>query len=191
MAIGDEAAAAGLATRTSAAKVNDTHTFINQALDYIARVMTRTTKLEDRLNTSPVVILRSSLAQSTDPVSNTWRTFRWNVAEFNRGGMFAAASQSNIVCTKAGVVTIDATVKFGIQTESVVRIRLTRNGVVVPGTTIDDQRGSAQAEPIAQLSTKLKVNAGDVLTIQYGSERSNATMRSAECRMTVDYSTLD
>ena len=45
--------------------------------------MSRPAKPEERLNTSPVVILRSSLAQNTDPVSNIWHTFLWIVAEFN------------------------------------------------------------------------------------------------------------
>jgi hypothetical protein len=191
MAVGDAAAAAGLKTYTGTSLVNKTHEALNQTGDYIAADRARLAKLEERLNTSPVVILRSSIGQNTSATSNEWVAFRWNVAEFNRGGMFVAAQQTTVTCTKAGVVTVDTNLKFGIQTESVVRVRLTRNGVVVPGTTIDDQRGSAQAEPIAQLSTKLKVNAGDVLTIEYGSERTSAPMRSAECRMTVDYSTLD
>lgn len=190
MAVGDAAAAAGLKTYTGTSLVNKTHEALNQTGDYIAADRARLTALEARLLV-PVVILRTSVAQNTSDTSNEWLTFRWNVAEYNRGGMFVAAQQNNVTCTKAGVVTIDTNIKFGVQTDSVCRIQLLRNGVVVPGTLIDNVKGQTNAEAIVQLSTKLRVNAGDVLTLQYSSERTSAAMRTSQCRLSVDYSTID
>lgn len=190
MAVGDNAAGAGLKTWTGASLVNKTHEALNQLGDYIAAVLARLTNIETRLGV-PVVILRTSVAQTTSDTSNEWQTFKWNVAEYNRGGMFVAAQQNNITCTKAGVVTIDTNIKFGVQTDSVCRIQLLRNGAVIPGTLIDNVKGQTNAEAIVQLSTKHRVNAGDVLTLQFSSERVNASMRTSQCRLSVDYSTID
>lgn len=193
MATGDAAAAAGLKTFTGADRVNKTHDALNTRGDELAAALSRIAQLEKTGGNRPTVILRKGNDQNTPDTANAWGPVTWDVEEYDPAGMHdATINRETVVVPSTGTVIVQALVKIGTTNAGhVTRVRLTRNGVPVPGTSIDDKVGNpVPAEPLPALNTMLAVSAGDVLRIEVSTNYGRLPIRPDQCRWSVAYNTL-
>jgi len=193
MALGDAAAAAGLAVFSPADKVNRTHEGLNKRGDELAQALARIAILEKTGGNRPTVILRKGSDQNTPDTANAWGAVSWDVEEYDPADMHVTANnRETVVLPSTGTVSVQALVKIGTTNAGhVARVRLTRNGQPVPGTSIDDKTGNpVPAEPLPSLNTMLAVAAGDVLRIEVSTNYGRLPLRPDQCRWAVAYITL-
>jgi hypothetical protein len=193
MATGDLAASKGLKTYTSAQDRRLGYDNDNQRGDDIAAAMLRLDALEKTGGNRPTVILRKGNDQNTPDTANAWGAVTWDVEEYDPANLHdAVVNRETVVLPSNGTVSVNALVKIGTTNAGhVARVRLTRNNVPVPGTSIDDKTGNpVPAEPLPALNTMLAVSAGDVLRIEVSTNYGRLPIRQDQCRWSVAYNTL-
>jgi len=137
----------------------------------------------------PGAILRQSALQRTSSTANEWVTLNWGVEESDRGDVHASGSPL-LIAPKRGLVIVSWSVKFATQQDRIVRTRLLRGGVAIPGGSYDDKRGATNAEPIYNNTLHLFVNKGDELSVQVSSELTSMALRYLESRFSFGYTSI-